>query len=1067
MKERFSNRLGNLSVYMTLASVEKSDDESILVYLDRLRGLGKRGSVGDRELIAFAIKGLKNKGGEIFNGFNISLTNWNVFYEACKLKESYSSIISHNKEVDQVMQVTKRRDCRKKFRNNPIESPERRVDQRVRVTNRRNCMICGKKCHWTSKCMKKQGSGEIKEARSDLCIEIDGARSRPECVVHFVDAGFKIKALIDTGSDLSLLSLDAAGGMEISRSNTKVVAADGLPLDVIGVAENVLIELQNEKYNVNFTIVKNLSRGCIIGFDLLKKEKAKIICNKIELKNSIGTHKIDTGNEGPVFSPMYRQGPKMDAEIKKMVNELLSQGIIRPSTSPWRSPVVMVPKGECGWRMCIDYRRLNDITKIDAYPMPHMDDIFDALAGSRIFSKMDALSGYHQVSMAEEDIEKTAFGCKEGAFEYVKMPFGLVNAPATFQRIMDMALEEEKWKFVVIYLDDVIIYSKSEKEHAEHVRIVQEKLSKIGMIFNKEKCKFFQKEIRVLGHVVSEDGIKPDEERVRAIKQFKVPETKRELMSFLGLVGYCRKFIKDLSIISKPLYDLLKESVSKTDFIRLIRSPEIIRVMEEVKKSIADDALLALPTSKDKFILTTDASCIGIGAVLSQVQNNQEKVISYYSSLHNAAQKNYSTTEQELLAVVSAIDYFRPYLIGNKFELRTDHKALVYLFKCKDLKTRLMRWSLKLQEYQVEINYLKGEENFTDILSRAFVCDAVSVVRGKRELVIPEVGDESEIIKQYHEASGHGGIDTVKYLVLTKYSFKNSSKKIEEFIKNCSICSKAKGFVKQKSCSPIVSNAVNDLWEMDLIGPLSPSRWGHRYILTIIDTFSRRAEAFAIRDKSAETVLNFLKVVTNMWGFPKKLLSDNGLEFKNCLMGNYCESKGIELKHGSPYNPETQGSIERLNQTITRKLKKMTNFGEIDWAVVLPKAVIAYNNSYSRAIDSSPCQLFGERMTVSIDSKYFGSNDESMINTDEEQAKARLKILRYRDKIKKDAKEDEIIELYDQILYAIPSENLDKLSTVWKYKGTVVEKLFKAYKVLTEDNKLIIVNMKYIKKDKI
>ena len=254
---------------------------------------------------------------------------------------------------------------------------------------------------------------------------------------------------------------------------------------------------------------------------------------------------------------------------------------------------------------------------------------------------------------------------------------------------------------------------------------------------------------------------------------------------------------------------------------------------------------------------------------------------------------------------------------------------------------------------------------------------------------------------------------------------------------------------------------------MDLVGPLEPSKWCHRYIFTIIDVFSRRAEAFAIKDKSAETILKLLKVVINMWGTPKKLLSDNGLEFKNHLMEKYCESEGVELRHGSPYNPETQGSVERLNQTLTRKLKKMTNFGELDWAVILPKVVIAYNNSYSRAIGSSPSELFGEKMMVEIDGKYFTSTDEYTINTDEERAKARLKVLRYRDKFKKDSDEDEVIELYDPVLYAIPAENSNKLSTVWKYKGTVVDKLFKAYKVLTEDNKLIIVNMKYIKKDKI
>ena len=261
-------------------------------------------------------------------------------------------------------------------------------------------------------------------------------------------------------------------------------------------------------------------------------------------------------------------------------------------------------------------------------------------------------------------------------------------------------------------LDDVIIYSKSGEEHKEHARIVQEKLNKIGMVVNKDKCEFFKREISVLGLIVSEKGIKPDTERIKAIQDFKIPETKRELMSFIGLVGYCRKFIKNLSILSKPLYDLLKQEVNKKEFTERIKAREFVDIIDTVKKSISEDALLVLPDNKGKFILTTDASCIGVGAVLAQLQEGKEKVISYFSSVHNSAQKNYSTTEQELLVVVSAIEHFRPYLICRKSELRTDHKALVYLFKAKDQKTRLMRWSLKLQEYDFEIKYLKGGREF-------------------------------------------------------------------------------------------------------------------------------------------------------------------------------------------------------------------------------------------------------------------------------------------------------------------------------------------------------------------
>ena len=271
-------------------------------------------------------------------------------------------------------------------------------------------------------------------------------------------------------------------------------------------------------------------------------------------------HRINTGDSCPITAPSYRQGHILEEAIREQVEEYLKDEIIRPSKSPWRAPVVIVlKKGTGKLRMCIDYRKLNSVTAKDSYLLPNMQKVLDSLSRAKIFSKIDALSGYHQVKVAEEDIHKTAFGCKQGVFEFLRMPFGLVNALVIFQRIMDQALKEELWKFVVVYLDDVIVFSKPLDKHKKYLKIVKTKLQAIWITFNKEKCDFLKTEVAMLGHIIYKEINKSDSKRVGVIRNFKYSETNKELMSFLGLVGFRRKFIPNLFSKCKTLFKLLKK----------------------------------------------------------------------------------------------------------------------------------------------------------------------------------------------------------------------------------------------------------------------------------------------------------------------------------------------------------------------------------------------------------------------------------------------------------------------------------------------------------------------------
>lgn len=278
--------------------------------------------------------------------------------------------------------------------------------------------------------------------------------------------------------------------------------------------------------------------------------------------------------------------------------------------------------------------------------MPRLDDILGCMSQEKIFSRLDALSGYYQIEMEEGSIEKTAFGCRAETFEFLRMPFGLVNAPATFQRAMDNILREEKWKHVVIYLDDIVIFSKTEEEHKIHVDGVLKKLEAAGITLNKKKCEFFKKEIMVLGHVLDGQTIKPSLEKVKAIKEARLPLTIKEMQSFLGLVNYCRKFIKDLSKEAEPLFNTIKGDRSSE---KLIVSSEEEATFERVKELISEETYLKMPDFESTFVLTTDASDKAVGAVLSQIKGEKEEPVAFYSSLLNDAQKNYSATDKELL----------------------------------------------------------------------------------------------------------------------------------------------------------------------------------------------------------------------------------------------------------------------------------------------------------------------------------------------------------------------------------------------------------------------------------
>lgn len=431
-------------------------------------------------------------------------------------------------------------------------------------------------------------------------------------------------------------------------------------------------------------------------------------------------HSIKLSDQNPVYTRNYRYPQIYRDEIQSQIQKMLDQEIIRPSNSPWSSPIWIVPKkldssGKRKWRIVIDYRKLNEKTIHDRFPLPNITDLLDRLGRCQYFTTLDLASGFYQIEVDDESIPKTAFNTDQGHFEYLRMPMGLKNAPATFQRAMNDIFRDLINDTCLIYLDDILIFSPSLQEHISSVTKVFKRLRQFNLKIQLDKSHFLSKEVSYLGHIVTPDGVKPNPAKISAIQNYPIPKTTKQIKSFLGLLGYYRKFIRDFARLTKPLTKRLKKDTKIN-----INDPDYRECFELCKKLLTNDPILQYPDFKKSFILTTDASNYAIGAVLSQGKIGSDLPVAYASRTLSDAEQNYSTIEKELLGIVWAVKYFRPYLYGRKFTIVTDHQPLQWLFSLKEpSSSKLIRWRLKLEEYDYEIVYKKGTLNTNaDALSR-------------------------------------------------------------------------------------------------------------------------------------------------------------------------------------------------------------------------------------------------------------------------------------------------------------------------------------------------------------
>ena len=420
----------------------------------------------------------------------------------------------------------------------------------------------------------------------------------------------------------------------------------------------------------------------------------------------------------PISRRAYRMPPKELAELKTQLQELMDKGFIRPSSSPWGCPAIFVKKKDHTLRLCVDYRPLNEVTIKNKYPLPRIDLLFDQLTGAKVFSKIDLRSGYHQIKIKPKDVPKTAFTTRYGLYEYLVMSFGLTNAPAHFMYLMNSVFMPELDKFVVVFIDDILIYSKTKEEHEEHLRIVLTRLREHQLYAKFSKCEFWIDEVQFLGHVLSAEGVAVDPSKVQEVLDWKSPTSVHQVRSFLGLAGYYRRFIPDFSKISKPMTTLLKNDT------KFVWSSECEEAFRTLKKLLTTAPVLAQPDIEKSFDVYCDASGKGIGCVLMQ----EGRVIAYASRQLKRHEEHYPTHDLELAAVVHALKIWRHYLLGNTCHIYTDHKSLKYIFTQSELNMRQRRWLELIKDYDIEVHYHPGKANVVaDALSRKSHCNCLEV----------------------------------------------------------------------------------------------------------------------------------------------------------------------------------------------------------------------------------------------------------------------------------------------------------------------------------------------------
>jgi len=739
--------------------------------------------------------------------------------------------------------------------------------------------------------------------------------------------------------------------------------------------------------------------------------------NAFSIEGSLGSakgykHEIQLlPNATPFAEPLRRRALVQIEETRNQVSKLLKEGIIEESESPWASAYVLARKKNGEMRLCVDFRKLNDMTKKFVYPLPNVDDCIETLSGKRYFSLIDFASGFWQIEMEEKSKELTAFRTEDGLFQFKRMPFGLTNAPASFQRLINLTLAGLKGLNLQIFIDDVCVGTKTWSEHLAMLSKLLELVEKANLKIKSSKCIFAAEKVTFLGHEISAEGIRQEQSKLSALTRLPAPRDVKEMRRVLGMLSYYRKFVPNFALIAEPLTRMTRKT---TEFKWGTEQDSAFR---QLITALKQNATLAHFNHEDPIMLKTDASRQGVAGILLQRQNDDWKMVSCCSRRLSPSESNYGITDLEGLAIMYSVSKFRHYLLGKRFQILVDHCALCVLSKKAPNSARLKRWAIALSEFDMEIVYTKGNQHQdVDCLSRAPVDNETDeylenkvylvtpidipewisaykdieakelfqkaydklddwklindVIYKNDKLYVPtEKRDELIRVTHMSNMNAHPGVQATRAKLAENYYWPNMVDDVMRIIKICPTCLAHKP-ERRKPAGQMESFEILEAGKqvgIDCLGPLKETINGNVHIIVAIDMFTRYVDAKAVPDITAPSFTQYLSEYCGRYGIPHTILTDQSTTFCNEFVKEVMKAFGAHHLKSTPYHSQGNAITERVIQTLQEKLRLVLDdpLQDSNWDVALPIAILAINTSYHKSIGYTPYELtFGRRPPI-------------------------------------------------------------------------------------------------------
>ena len=737
-------------------------------------------------------------------------------------------------------------------------------------------------------------------------------------------------------------------------------------------------------------------------------------------------HVIDTGSAVPIKTKQYPLSPEKKAALYSELDRMLALDVVTPSESPWNNPAILVRKANDEWRFCLDCRKLNSVTKGDSYAIPYIPQILDSLKEAKYLSSVDLKASFWQIPLEEASQEKTSFTVPgRGLYKFKVMPFGLCGAPSRQQRLMDRLFghgfcSDIENGMVFCFIDDIIIVSSDFDTHILLLNRVLRKLEHAKLTINMEKSKFFRNSIKYLGYIVDEYGLRTDPDKVSAILNFPTPASAKDVKVFLGTCSWYRRFIRNFSTIAAPLNKLTSKGKNSPPFQWTEKAEEAFNTL---KNTLVTAPVLAVPDFNKPFTVHCDASSYGIGGMICQNTDGHDHPIAFVSRSLSKAERNYSATEREALAVLFTVEKFECYLGTRPFKVITDHAALKWFTKLENPSGRLARWCCRLSQFNFEIEHRKGTDNVVpDALSRLIKVDSINVgvkdewyekvlesckkhpanypnfcvkenklyrySKSKYNLIseydwkeVVKKGDREIVMKEYHNepTSAHLGIFKTHRKICLRYYWPGMFQDITDYIRKCDTCSKykhaqtqPKGLMgKPKQCyRPFQAVSI------DLVGPLPKSRSGYTFLLVVTCCFSKYVSIFPLRRATSALVAkNFERGIILLHGVPETVIADNGVQFTGSEFQKVIKRYKVPNMHFTPrYTPQVN-LVERYNKTIMTAVSSYVGENHRNWDEHLNEIQLAINSAVNESTGFTPFFLVHGREPI-IDGSFYRDSDK-------------------------------------------------------------------------------------------